>query len=125
MFFNRIRFGNYYASLVISASQEFNFHPLFIWSVIRQESLFDTSARSSAGAAGLMQITSPTGEDIVRQMGWPDGYTDGDLLRPQVSIRMGLHYLSDQVNYLDGDLTLLWQIQPGLATPRSGRSSLR
>jgi soluble lytic murein transglycosylase-like protein len=103
-FFNRIRFGNYYASLVIPASQEFNFHPLFVWSVIRQESLFDASARSSAGALGLMQIIPTTGQDIANRMGWPVGYTNPDLLRPMVSIRMGLHYLTSQLDYLNGDI---------------------
>ena len=104
MYFNRIRFGNYYAGLVIPASQEFIFHPLLIWSLIRQESLFDASVRSAAGAVGLMQITPPTGQDIANRLGWPPGYTTEDLLRPQVSIRLGLDYLADQLTYLNDDL---------------------
>jgi len=104
MYFNRIRFGNYYASLVIPASQEFNLHPLLIWSIIRQESLFDPSIRSTAGAVGLMQITQATGQDIANRLGWPPGYTTQDLLRPQVSIRLGMDYLDDQLSYLNGDL---------------------
>lgn len=103
MYFNRIRFGNYYASLVIPGSQEFTFHPLFIWSLIRQESLFDPTVQSAAGAVGLMQITPPTGQDIAARMGWPPGYTTADLLRPQVSVRLGLDYLADQITYLNGD----------------------
>ena len=37
-FFSRIRFGNYYATLVIPAAQAFGLHPFLVWSVIRQES---------------------------------------------------------------------------------------
>jgi soluble lytic murein transglycosylase len=103
-YFNRIRFGNYYPELVIPASQEFNFHPLFIWSVMRQESLFDATIQSSAGARGLMQITPPTGQDIANRLGWPPNYRLDDLVRPTVSIRMGLKYLNDQRAYLYEDL---------------------
>jgi soluble lytic murein transglycosylase len=103
-FFNRIRFGNYYAELVVPASQEFNLHPLFIWSVIRQESLFDATIQSSAGARGLMQIIPSTGQDIANRLGWPENFQPNDLFRPQVSIRLGLNYLNDQRTYLYEDL---------------------
>jgi soluble lytic murein transglycosylase len=104
MYFNRIRFGNYYASLVIPAAKDFGLHPLLVWSVIRQESLFDATIRSSAGATGLMQITPPTGQDIADRLGWPPNFTEDDLLRPQVSLRLGLDYLVDQIAYLDNNL---------------------
>lgn len=104
MYFNRIRFGNYYADLVIPASQEFNLHPLFIWSMMRQESLFDATIQSSAGARGLMQIIPSTGQDIASRLGWPTPFRADDLLRPQVSLRLGLTYFNTQRAYLYEDL---------------------
>jgi soluble lytic murein transglycosylase len=104
MYFNRIRFGNYYATLIIPAAQQYSMHPILVWSIIRQESLFDATIRSSAGANGLMQIIPGTGQDIANRLGWPPNYSSQDLLRPQVSIRFGLDYLSDQINYLEGNL---------------------
>lgn len=102
--FSHIRFGAYYPDLVAPAAQENNFSPLFIWSTIRQESLFDPSIQSSAGAYGLMQVLPVTGEDIVSRIGWPPNYSQSDLLRPQVNLTLGQDYLADQRDYLGGDL---------------------
>ena len=50
VFFNHVRFGTYYSDLVIPAGQEYGFHPLLLFSVIRQESLFEGFVISTAGA---------------------------------------------------------------------------
>jgi soluble lytic murein transglycosylase len=104
IYFNHIRFGTYYDDLVFPLASQYNFHPLFVWSVMRQESLFERGIRSSVGAQGLMQIMPPTGQEIYDRMGWPPGFTASDLNRPIVSIRMGLDYLYDQRTYLYGDM---------------------
>ncbi len=104
MWFNRIRFGAYYQDIIIPTAQKYEFHPLFVWSLMRQESFFDREIRSSADARGLMQIIPPTGLEVANRMGWPPNYTQDDLYRPLVSIKMGLRYLYDQRNYLGGDL---------------------
>jgi soluble lytic murein transglycosylase len=102
--FNHIRFGAYYPDLVAPVAQGYNFNPLFIWSTIRQESLFDPSIQSSAGAFGLMQVMPDTGQDIVSRLAWPANYTQSDLLRPQVNLTLGQDYLADQRDNLGGDL---------------------
>ncbi|OGO62371.1 MAG: hypothetical protein A2032_05740 [Chloroflexi bacterium RBG_19FT_COMBO_49_13] len=102
--FSHIRFGAYFPDLVVPAAQDNGFHPLFVWSVIRQESLFDPSIQSSAGAFGLMQILPATGEEIVSRIGWPPDYTQADLLRPDVNITLGIDYLATQRDNLGGDL---------------------
>ncbi len=104
VYFNHIRFGTYFADLIIPLAEKYQIHPLLVWSLIRQESFFEPFARSSADARGLMQIIPATGQDIANRMGWPADYTTEDLYRPVVSINMGLDYLSDQIAYLDGDL---------------------
>ncbi|MBN2148464.1 MAG: tetratricopeptide repeat protein [Anaerolineales bacterium] len=102
--FNRIRFGTYYTELVIPLAQDYAFHPLFVWSLVRQESLFEGFISSSAGARGLMQIMPATGDDIAYRMGWPVDYTVDDLYRPAINLQMGLDYLDDQRAYFGGDL---------------------
>ncbi|MFC2054898.1 lytic transglycosylase domain-containing protein, partial [Chloroflexota bacterium] len=103
-YFNYLRFGTYYEDLIIPIAQEYGLHPLFLFSVVRQESLFESFIRSSAAASGLMQIMPATGADIAENMGWPDNYSAEDLYRPIVSVNFGADYLDTQRNNFDGDL---------------------
>ena len=102
--FSHIRFGAYFPDLIVPAAKNNGFDPLFIWSTVRQESLFDPGIKSGAGAMGLMQIVPATGEEIVARLGWPPNYTQSDLLRPDVNLTFGVDYLAKQRDYLGGDL---------------------
>ena len=102
--FSHIRFGPYYSDLVLPLAQEYGFHPLFLYALIRQESLFDTHVASSAAARGLMQIIPATGEEIQRNLGWPENYTVDDLNRPLVNLRFGTDYLDTQRRHFDGNI---------------------
>ncbi len=104
IYFNHLRFGSYFRDLVIPLAQEYDFHPLFLFSVMRQESLFEGFVRSSAGARGLMQIIPSTGAEIVARLGWPEGYSEEDLYRPNVSLRLGVEYLDRQRSFFGGNL---------------------
>ncbi len=104
-YFNHIRFGVYFRDLIVPAALENGFDPLFLFSVIRQESLFEADIVSSQGASGLMQIIPAVGREISTEMNWPENYIDQDLTRPYVNIKMGAHYLSKWTNYFGGDLT--------------------
>jgi soluble lytic murein transglycosylase len=99
-----VRFGTFYIEIVQPVAEAYDFHPLFLWSVMRQESLFEGFIRSSAGARGLMQVIPSTGQAIYEQAGWPDNYSAEDLYRPKVSITYGADYLADQRTAFDGDL---------------------
>ncbi len=103
-YFSHVRYGLYYSDLIIPDAQTNSFNPLFIFSVIRQESLFEGFVSSSAGARGLMQIIPATGADITTRLAWPLNYTDNDLYRPDVSITFGAHYLARNRDLLNGDL---------------------
>jgi soluble lytic murein transglycosylase len=103
-YFSHLRYGLYYSDLILPDAQTEGFDPLFIFSVVRQESLFEGFVRSSAGARGLMQIIPATGASISSQIGWPIDYVADDLYRPDVSIRFGTHYMASNLAYLDGDL---------------------
>jgi soluble lytic murein transglycosylase len=103
-YFGYIRYGLYYSDLVIPDAQTEGFNPLFLFSVIRQESFFEGFINSNQGARGLMQIIPSTGAEIVSQLGWPINYNEDDLYRPNVSIAFGTHYLATNLNALDGNL---------------------
>ncbi len=104
LYFKHARYGLYYADLVWPAAAENGLDPIFVTSLIRQESLFEGFASSSASAYGLMQIIPSTGADIATKMGWPPDYTQNDLYSPYISIRMGTYYFSATRSQLDGDL---------------------
>ncbi|MCE7858435.1 MAG: hypothetical protein DPW18_17815 [Chloroflexi bacterium] len=102
-YFSHIRYGLYYPELVIPEAQKNGFDPLFIFSVIRQESLFEGFVSSGAGARGLMQIIPATGAQIASELGKPIGYTENDLYRPYVSILFGTYYLGKNRGLFNGD----------------------
>ncbi|NPV78503.1 MAG: tetratricopeptide repeat protein [Anaerolineae bacterium] len=102
-YYNHIRFGLYFKENILQAAQQENLDPLFLFSIIRQESMFQGYALSTAGARGLMQIIPATGREMAAQLGWPQNYTDQDLYLPYVSIRLGSHYLARQRDLFNGD----------------------
>ena len=104
LYFTHLRFGVYYEELVTPVAQAYDFHPLFLFAVLRQESLFEGFVRSSAGARGLMQLMPATAQEIYQQTGWPPDFTADDLYLPKVNITYGAHYLARQRDYLGGDL---------------------
>jgi soluble lytic murein transglycosylase len=103
-YFSHVRYGLYYRDLVVDNAQSQGFDPLFLFSVIRQESLFEGFVHSTAGARGLMQIVPSTGANIASEIGWPLEFVADDLYRPYVSLRLGTDYLASNRDRLDGNL---------------------
>lgn len=103
-YFNLIRFGTYFQEQVLEAAEREKLDPFLLFSVIRQESMFDGHAGSTAGAAGLMQLMPATGAEVADRLNWPPDYRDSDLLLPLVNIRLGSSYLASLLNLFDGDL---------------------
>lgn len=104
LWFNHIRFGLYFRDIIEQAAEEYNFDPLLVFSLIRQESFFEGFIISSAGAKGLMQIMPATGEEISKTLNWPVDYNESDLYRPVINIRMGTSYLSRMRTFFDEDI---------------------
>ena len=103
IYFNRIRFGTHFTDIINSIAQQYGIHPLLAFSLIRQESLFESFVESSASARGLMQIIPSTGQDIASSLNWPENYTNSDLNRPIVNITFGMYYLAQQRDLFEGD----------------------
>lgn len=116
-YFNHLRYGLYYHDLIINEAEKYSLDPLFMFSVIRQESLFEGFVRSTAGAHGLMQIIPATGEQIATELNWPPAFDAQDLYRPIVSVRFGSYYLHKTRDMLGGN------IYGGLAAYNAGPGS--
>jgi len=104
-YFNHIRFGVFFREIVVSAANENDFDPLLLFSIIRQESLFEPAISSSADARGLMQILPAVGEEIATNFGWPPNFKTSDLNRPMINVRLGANYLKKWSNYFNGDIS--------------------
>jgi soluble lytic murein transglycosylase len=102
--FSYVRYGLYYSDLIVPEAQTNGLDPLLVFSIVRQESLFEGFVSSVASAHGLMQIIPSTGAQIAAELGKPPNYTDKDLFRPFVSVTFGTHYLAKNRNLLGGDL---------------------
>jgi len=92
----KLAYPGAYRELVLQEAERTGLDPLLILSLIRQESLFESLATSSASAQGLMQVIPPTGAQISAELDWPPGYETADLYRPYVSLRFGTYYLDKQ-----------------------------
>lgn len=79
--------------------------PALVNAVIRQESMFDPAAVSSAGARGLMQLMPATARQLARQTGEP--YSAQRLTAdPGYNVALGSRYLADQVRSFEGSYIL-------------------
>ena len=75
--------------------------PALILSIIRQESEFDTSARSRVGAQGLMQLMPYTAKTVSKQAKL--GYSKAKLTTdPEYNINLGSHYIAGLINQYKG-----------------------
>lgn len=73
--------------------------------IMREESLFQKTAKSWVGAMGLMQLM-PTTAQLVRKQLPENLYLDSDLTDTETNIILGSTYLKDMQNYFDGQLPL-------------------
>ena len=103
-YFNHVRYGLYYNDLIIPAAQANGLDPLFLFSVIRQESLFESFAGSTQGAIGLMQIIPSTGASIASSLNLQTNYGSDELYLPEISIKFGANYLASNRRLFNGDL---------------------
>ncbi|MCD6284920.1 MAG: transglycosylase SLT domain-containing protein [Anaerolineae bacterium] len=97
-------YPTYYSDLVEREAAAEDLAPLFVYALLRQESLFEGPATSFAAARGLMQVIPPTGAGIAQALGWPPNYEAADLYRPMVSVRFGVTYLAEQRDAIDGNM---------------------
>ena len=79
--------------------------PGHIFAVIRQESAFGETARSPAGARGLMQLMPKTGKDTARKYHIPLSNTH-ELYEPEKNILIGSAYLGEVMKQYNDNIVL-------------------
>lgn len=89
---DRKNYPRQYEETVTKYSVEYGVPEYVIYAVIRTESGFDSGARSSAGALGLMQIMPDTFDWMLTRT--HDGYESGMLYDPDTNIKYGTYLLS-------------------------------
>ncbi len=94
-----MRFLSPFRDRLTAFASDHELDPAWVYGLIRQESRFQTEARSHAGAQGLMQIMPTTGDWIARQLGLP-GFRREQLHQIDTNLKFGTFYLRDVANRL-------------------------
>jgi len=116
-FLQRLAYPIYFDDLVLAEAAANDLDPLLIFALIRQESLFESSAQSYAQAMGLMQIVPSTGDWIALRLGWED-FAPEHLTRPYLNLHFGTWYLIQGLNAFQGDVfAALAAYNSGIAAP--------
>lgn len=89
----RLIFPLLFADPLIAASRSAGVEPALTAALIRQESLFDTSATSRAGARGLMQVMPSVGQELARSGKRPAWHADS-LYQPGYNLELGTTHLA-------------------------------
>lgn len=79
--------------------------PALVHAIIRQESNFSTTAVSSAGARGLMQLMPATAQQTAKRIGLTHTHVKLTA-EPGYNVRVGTAYLQDLIDRFDGSYVL-------------------
>ena len=87
--------------------------PFFVYSVMRQESIFNFEIMSPAGACGLLQIMPATGKMLAEKENLPT-FEPRQLFNAYMNIRLGIRYLVDlKTEYNDDYMYVLGNYNAG------------
>ena len=86
-----LRYAQPFRAELLAAIGDSGLDPALVYGLIRQESRFATTARSGAGAAGLMQVIAPTARHVAKQMGMK--FHPDMLNERSTNLRIGTTYL--------------------------------
>ncbi len=112
-----LRFLAPYREQAHQAARENDIDEAWVYGLMRQESRFVNVARSSVGAAGLMQIMPATARWIAKRLGIRRFQVD-EMRDPARNIQFGAYYLKHVLSTLDGSpvlATAAYNAGPGRA----------
>lgn len=95
-----------YAAELKGAAERAGLPAEWVWGVLRQESLYDTRARSSANALGLLQLLPATARAVARRNGL-DAPGEEGLFDPSTNLLLGTAYLREQFETFGGRFVLV------------------
>ena len=100
-----LRFPLLHQDIVRDHAIETGLDSSWIYAVLRQESAFNSTAVSHAGAMGLMQLMPGTASEVARSLGLPRP-TRTRLFDPATNIRLGSSYLARMQRRFGGNPVL-------------------
>jgi soluble lytic murein transglycosylase-like protein len=92
-----------YWDIIRTAAEPNSLDPWVVASLIRQESAFDSNARSPANALGLMQMIPPVAKAEAKKLSI-DGFEPEQLYSPELAVKLGTSHLGDLVKSFQGSL---------------------
>ncbi len=98
-----LRFPLAYQDEITRFSFKHGINPAWAFGIMRQESIYVTDIRSSAGATGLMQLMPATARAMARKVGRGSSFAITD---PETNIDLGTAYLSEMLEDFDGNYVL-------------------
>jgi soluble lytic murein transglycosylase len=115
-----------YSDVIVARARQEGLDPALVAALIWQESAFDPTAVSTAGARGLMQILPPTGRVVSRKLGRAAGKKGSarrvpppNLNDPATALTLGTHYLRQMVDRFGG------RVERALAAYNAGPTRVR
>lgn len=93
-------------AIIEKYATQYGVDPLFVVSVIREESKFLSKSESHKGAKGLMQLMPSTAQSIAESLG-DKTYSEEDLLNPEKNIQYGTWYLASLQKVYANNTTLV------------------
>jgi soluble lytic murein transglycosylase len=118
------RFPAPFRDAMVQYSAPLGLDETWVYGLIRQESRFIMDARSSVGAAGLMQLMPATARYVARKMNLTD-FSPARVSERDMNLQLGTGYLKMVLDDLDGNTVLATAAyNAGPGRPRAWRSSL-
>lgn len=76
--------------------------PYLLLAIIREESRFNTNAKSWASARGLMQFIPSTAKTIAAEVDIAEDFDLGQLYVPETAITLGARYVNNLMDFFEG-----------------------
>jgi len=90
---------------IVSHCDFYGISPFFVFSIARQESLFNVGAVSSSYAIGLLQLLPSTAQLLANSEGYGK-VTTANLKKPLTNVRFGIKYLANLLKRFDNSIAL-------------------
>ena len=103
---SRKLYPRYYADTIEKYAKLYNVDTFLIFSMILEESRYNASAKSWAGAIGLMQIMPATAKELAQQLKIRR-FRTSMLKQPTVNLQLGIKYIDYLNSLFDGDAMLV------------------
>jgi soluble lytic murein transglycosylase len=100
-----IRFPLPFYDTVVTHAEAQELKLAYVYGIMRQESVFQSDVRSSAGALGLMQLMPATAKEVARKQKIKLKHPQSILI-PKINIQLGTAYLRQMLNRFNDNYLL-------------------